>query len=81
MSNPYPVKVIWNDAAASLGWNTEEDAGKYTPSKIITYGWLVNKTSQHVSIAKSKHDRGGKDLYGDVLDVPIQMVKSITRVK
>ena len=77
-ANIRPAKVIWHDACGGkTGWLSETSAKKYTPQVCTSYGWLVNKDRNVVTLALSRHNNE----YADTLDIPRKMVKSIRFVR
>lgn len=77
-----PAHVKWHDAASSSGWFSEEEAKRYTPYIVDSYGWLLKRTSRALTIAQSRHVlRSGNVQYGETLDIPAGMVKAVRFLK
>lgn len=79
---PFPGKVIWHDAHAGTGWWDYDDAIVYKPLEIITYGWVIRRDKVATVIALSYHPGKHKmGRFGDTLDIPAGMVRSVRRIK
>lgn len=83
MAEPYPVRVIWEDAAGGkTGWLSEEQAKAAFHYMVESYGWLLRNDKEGITLATSRHKtQAGAYDYADTLDVPRGIVRSVKRVK
>jgi|TARA_B110000285_G_C15122271_1_gene617936 hypothetical protein len=81
------VKVIWLDTneTSNSGWCTTEEAKQARPCKIASVGYIVNETSEFITIAAdidaNKLEEEQDDLLGRVQCFPIGCVISIIDYK
>ena len=75
LSGPEPnvlVEVVWDEAAASTGW---EEVKKVKEELVLTVGFLVKNTDNHIVVASSICD--GEYNTNCRLQIPIGMIKHI----
>ncbi len=76
-SGPVPipfVEVVWDDAESSNGWEYEL---KVKPALVLTAGFLVSETEDHIVIASTvSPDKDGTVHHNCRLQIPTKMVLS-----
>lgn len=76
----YPlVEIEWEDARFFEGWSTVEgDAAAARTARCRSWGVLVKKSEEHLTIAQTISTEGMK---ADLLTLPISMVRRIKVLK
>lgn len=75
------VEVIWDDAAAlTHGWKTKEEFDKESviPELMISVGFLIKETPEHIIIAMDVDRDGGSNQRSQI---PRSMVKNIRIIR
>jgi hypothetical protein len=76
---PRPAKVIWHDACGGkTGWLSSEEATKYKPYAVESFGWLIRNDAEVVTLTISRHPTQRGDMFADTLDIPRGMVRKVT---
>ena len=74
---PYPIKVVWNDAASfDSAWVDRSVA--LEPVQVISVGWLIEKTAARLVLA-SDIQEDSEQLSG-VQVIPRDWVQKITKL-
>lgn len=76
------VKVLWHDACDSeKTWIPDAEVAEFgkEPLEVISWGWLVSKTKQYVTIAADYI--ADTDTYGRVTKIPTGMCQTIEEFK
>ena len=73
------VQVRWIDIASYDGaWMDLGEAKEFKPSVIVTCGWILTHTDEHITLASSLSE--DKEVVGSVNAIPKGVVLSITPV-
>jgi hypothetical protein len=75
---PYPVKVVWYDAAeADVAW--VDRAAAIEPVEVVSVGWLIAKSDTRLVLA-SDIQTDNPDLIAGVQVIPRDWAQKITKL-
>lgn len=79
---PICVEVHWQDAKSLGGWSPDAEAEALGLVDCFTVGHLLEKTKTYIKVAATtSFVDGGSDGVGDVIAIPIGMVKKMRKLK
>lgn len=73
------VKVTWHDASSHVGWMDRKNAAVYSPYVCESIGFLLRNDRSAVVLSMNKNAQTNK--FGDTIDIPRGMVRSIKTLR